>query len=85
MQDLRTLMSGVDFARLDALREQYAERIHRAGPDSRYKYFDVAYYTLQKLLLARQLGLDRGPPRRILDIGTGGGHFPSSVAFSATT
>jgi SAM-dependent methyltransferase len=30
---------------------------------------------LLKLLLARELGLDRGPPRRVLDIGTAGGHF----------
>jgi SAM-dependent methyltransferase len=74
-QDLRALMSTVDSARLDALRGHYAERMQRASADSRYKYLDVAFYTLQKLLLAYELGLHDGPPRRVLDIGTGGGHF----------
>ena len=69
-------MVGVDEARLDSLRRSYAERMRRASAESRYKYLDVAFFTLQKLLLARQLGLHRGPARRVLDIGTGGGHFP---------
>jgi SAM-dependent methyltransferase len=69
-------MSRVDIGRLNGLRVQYAERVRKAGADSRYKYLDVAFYTLQKLLLAQRLGLDDGLPRRVLDIGTGGGHFP---------
>ncbi|MGD9879512.1 MAG: class I SAM-dependent methyltransferase [Reyranella sp.] len=68
-------MSTVDRAGLDALRTRYADRIRRASADSRYKYLDVSFYTLQKLLLAYDLGLDEGPPRRVLDIGTGAGHF----------
>jgi SAM-dependent methyltransferase len=76
MPHLRSLMSAVDSSRLDAVRAFYAGRMRTANADSRYKYFDVAFYTLQKLLLAKELGLHEGRPRRILDIGTGGGHFP---------
>lgn len=80
-QNLEALMSTVDGARLDALRGQYADRMRRASADSRYKYLDVAFYTLQKLLLAYDLGLHEGPPRRVLDIGTGAGHFPFVCRF----
>ncbi|WP_246158099.1 class I SAM-dependent methyltransferase [Reyranella soli] len=76
LDNLRALMARVDSARLDALRTEHAEAMRTADPASGYKYLDVAYFTLLKLLLARELGLDRGPPRRILDIGTAGGHFP---------
>ena len=41
----------------------------------------MPFYTLQKLLVARALGLHEGPRRRILDIGTGGGHFPFVCRF----
>lgn len=80
-QNLNALMSTVDSARLDALRAQYAERMQKASADSRYKYLDVAFYTLQKLLFAYDLGLHEGPPRRVLDIGTGAGHFPFVCRF----
>lgn len=80
-QNLNALMSTVDSARLDALRGQYADRMQKASADSRYKYLDVAFYTLQKLLLAYDLGLHEGPPRRVLDIGTGAGHFPFVCRF----
>jgi SAM-dependent methyltransferase len=39
------------------------------------KYLDCAYWILQKLRLALLIGLDWRPPQRILDLGTGGGHF----------
>lgn len=80
-QTLEALMSTVDSARLDALRGQYADRMRKASADSRYKYLDVAFYTLQKLVLAYDLGLNDGPPRRVLDIGTGAGHFPFVCRF----
>ncbi len=81
MRSLRALMTTVDAPRLDALRRQYADRIRKASAASRYKYLDIVFYTLQKLLLARDLGLTEGPPRRVLDIGTGGGHFPFVCRF----
>jgi hypothetical protein len=76
LQDLQELVGTIDVAGLEALRGQYAERMRKASAASRYKYLDVVFHTLQKLLLARELGLDKGSPRRVLDIGTGGGHLP---------
>jgi SAM-dependent methyltransferase len=76
MGHLRNLMALVDTDQIEAARREYADRIQRASADSRYKYRDVAYYTLQKLLLAYKLGLNRGVPHSVLDIGTGAGHFP---------
>jgi SAM-dependent methyltransferase len=81
LRDLQTLMTRVDGAGLEALRARHAESMRTASATSGYKYLDVVYYTLLKLLLARQLGLDRGPPRRVLDIGTAGGHFPFVCRF----
>jgi len=81
MRDLRALVATVDEPRLDALRREYAERMRKASAASRYKYFDVVFHTLQKLLLVRELGLHEGPSRRVLDIGTGGGHLPLVCRF----
>jgi len=81
LRDLRALMATVDSPRLDALRAQYADRIRKASADSRYKYFDVVFYTWLKLRLAGELRLNEGPPRRILDIGTAAGHFPFVCRF----
>lgn len=80
-QDLRRLIATVDEPCLVALRGQYAERMRKSSAVSRYKYLDVVFHTLQKLLLARELGLHEGPPRRVLDIGTGGGHLPFVCRF----
>ena len=76
MRDLLALLATVDGPRLDRLREKYADATRSADAAAGYKYLDVALYTLQKLLLAHELGLEGGLPRRVLDIGTGGGHFP---------
>ncbi len=76
LDNLRALMARVDSAGLDALRARHAEGMRTADAVSGYKYLDAPYFTLLKLLLAGELGLDRGPPRRVLDIGTAGGHFP---------
>ena len=81
LRDLQALIATVDVAGLDALRGQYAERMRKASAASRYKYLDVVFHTLQKLLLARELGLDKSPPRRVLDIGSGGGHLPFVCGF----
>ncbi len=40
------------------------------------KYADVGYWIPVCEQRAQRLGLDRAPPRRILDIGTGCGYFP---------
>lgn len=80
-QDLQALMAAIDGLRLDILRQEHADVIRGTDPTSGYKYLDVALYTLQKLLLAHELGLKGGLPRRVLDIGTGGGHFPFVCQF----
>jgi SAM-dependent methyltransferase len=80
-QDLQALMATVDASHLRGLRQEHADAIRSADPAAGYKYLDVALYTLQKLLLARELGLEGGPSRRVLDIGTGGGHFPFVCRF----
>lgn len=81
LRDLQALLARVDSVRLDALRAWHAQGLRKADTVSGYKYFDFVFYTLQKLLLAYELGLDRGPPRRVLDIGTAGGHFPFVCRF----
>lgn len=81
MRDLLALLATVDGPRLDRLREEYADAARSADAAAGYKYLDVAPYTLQKLLLAHELGLEGGLPRRVLDIGTAGGHFPFVCRF----
>ncbi|WP_147154022.1 class I SAM-dependent methyltransferase [Reyranella soli] len=81
MRDLLALMAAVDGPRLEILSQEHANALRTADPASGYKYLDVALYTLQKLLLAHELGLEGGLPRRVLDIGTGGGHFPFVCQF----
>lgn len=81
MRDLLALMATVDGPRLNILREKYADATRTADAAAGYKYLDVALYALQKLLLAHELGLEGGLPRRVLDIGTGGGHFPFVCRF----
>ncbi len=80
-RSLQALTATIDWPRLDKLRQEHADGIRTADPAAGYKYLDVALYILQKLLLAHELGLERGPPRRVLDIGTGGGHFPFVCCF----
>ena len=81
LRDLQALIATVDEPGLDALRGKYAERMQKASAASRYKYLDVVFHILQKLLLARELGLHKSPPRRVLDVGTGGGQLPFVCRF----
>lgn len=45
------------------------------------KYLDPVIWFESKLRLAQSIGLDKKPPMRILDIGTGPGHFPFVARF----
>jgi SAM-dependent methyltransferase len=45
------------------------------------KYLDPVMWFESKLRLAQSLGLDKSPPLRILDLGTGPGHFPFVARF----
>lgn len=81
VRELQALMATIDGPRLEQLRHRHSDGIRSASTVSGYKYLDVVFYTVQKLLLAHDLRLVQGPPRRILDIGTGGGHFPFVCRF----
>jgi len=45
------------------------------------KYLDPIVWFESKLALAVRLGLDKAGPKRILDLGTGPGHFPVVAAY----
>jgi len=45
------------------------------------KYLDPIIWFESKLRLAQSLGLDKKPPMRVLDLGTGPGHFPFVARF----
>ena len=45
-----------------------------------YKYFDVCFWIKDKIARARRLNLFDRAPLRILDLGTGAGHFPAVCA-----
>jgi len=57
-------------------RRCYATRSpDRAGAQDAFKYLNIAYYLRQNIRLGLLLGLDRTPPARTLDIGSGAGYF----------
>ncbi|MDQ2762786.1 MAG: class I SAM-dependent methyltransferase, partial [Pseudomonadota bacterium] len=71
--------------RIDA--EEYAGlqskwRDHLVGFDPKfiYKYFDVCFWIRDKIERASRLGLFDRAPLRVLDLGTGAGHFPAVCA-----
>lgn len=72
-------------ARIDA--EEYAlaqskwrDRLVDYDPKFIYKYFDVCFWMKDKIERAKRLDLFDRPPLRILDLGTGAGHFPAVCA-----
>lgn len=56
---------------IEAIRARYpqSDEAHRS------KYLDLRTYIKQNLQRLRVLGLDTGPPRRVLDLGCGCGYF----------
>jgi hypothetical protein len=70
--------AAVDRARLarfqGELRDLGDTIFHKTG--GQYNYLDIARYLAIKSRHVVELGLDRGPPLRIFDLATGGGHFP---------
>lgn len=62
----------LDIGRNQALIDRYGAT---KGSPRRPKWLDSAYWLYEKLLWAEHLGLDRERGLRILDLGTGGGHF----------
>ena len=47
----------------------------RNGSLDTYKFLNLPFYVKRKMRQLRRLGLHQGPPKRILDIGCGPGHF----------
>ena len=70
---LRQALATIDFDRLREWQTRYLSeaRNHREF----VKYLNLDYWLAAKLRIARWLGLDETASQRILDLGTGPGHF----------
>lgn len=68
---LRHVETDLDWRALDAIRATVAE--HRSN---KLKYLDARIWLRRMWREAEGLGLVGVPPRRILDLGSGPGHFP---------
>jgi hypothetical protein len=68
-------LAGVTGQQIAAVQEKYKQELaeFKAGP---LKFLDVPYWTFRQARLARTLGLEAAAPLSVLDLGTGGGHFP---------
>lgn len=84
----RHRMAFFEFLLRETDAEHYAEIqrtfLHpsRLDPESDVaKYLDPIIWFESKIALAVRLELDRGPPKRILDLGTGPGHFAVVARF----
>lgn len=66
------VMASIDRKKFESIRTRYAvENPGQAWP----KYLDIDYWMRINLRRVRQLGLDYGPRRDILDLGSGAGYF----------
>ena len=68
--------AAIDVAAYTALQARYAARMVDFDPIGPLKYLDAPFWLWDKTRLAVDLNIDRAPPRRVLDIGAGCGHFP---------
>ncbi|MGI8841297.1 MAG: hypothetical protein ACR2F8_11050 [Caulobacteraceae bacterium] len=66
-----------EYARAQA---KWRDRLVDYDPKFIYKYFDVCFWIKDKIERAKRLGLFDLSPLRILDLGTGAGHFPAVCA-----
>ncbi len=71
----RDVIERVDWDRILQIREIYKDKSHEFRVVGGFKYLDLAYWLADKVRVAVSLGLADGPPRTILDIGMGAGHF----------
>jgi SAM-dependent methyltransferase len=67
---LRSLVSGIDQPRLREIQRRYA-----AEPRNYAKYAEVERWLKRHIRRVQDLGLNRSPPKTILDLGCGGGFF----------
>ncbi len=66
---------AIDPAAHQALQDKYRSAVLTSDPTYMYKYLDLAHWLKDKVARAFAMGLAEGPPLRILDVGTGAGHF----------
>lgn len=69
---IRELCSFIDFERYDQIKRGL---LNKGTLGSEQKYLDLLYWTRSKLRIAIEQGLHRKPPLRVLDLGSGAGHF----------
>jgi hypothetical protein len=69
------VIATIDPVRVAVFQERQRPRLEHFDPIAREKYADIPFWLAKKTHLAIRLELDRPPSRRILDIGTGAGHF----------
>ncbi len=70
----RTIAS-VDPDKVKALQKKYRKELLDFDPIGVFKYADLPFWIARNVALAQRLGLDKGKPLKILDIGMGAGHF----------
>lgn len=70
----------IDANEYAALQAKWRDRLIDFDPKFIYKYFDVCFWIKDKIERAQRLGLFERPASRILDLGTGAGHFPAICA-----
>ncbi|MEO8926235.1 MAG: hypothetical protein ABI306_03645 [Caulobacteraceae bacterium] len=69
------VVAGIDVDAHRRLQEIHAAATLKSAPGFIYKYMDVCYWIKDKVARVFSMGLVNAPPARILDLGTGGGHF----------
>jgi SAM-dependent methyltransferase len=70
----------IDPAQDAQAQSKWRERLTDYDPKFIYKYFDVCFWIKDKIERAKRLNLFDRAPLRILDLGTGAGHFPAVCA-----
>ena len=69
---IKELSENFNFDHYDRLKQ---DLLTRPTLGSERKYLDLLYWTRSKLRIAIEQDLHRKPPLRLLDLGTGAGHF----------
>jgi SAM-dependent methyltransferase len=70
--DPESLIKAIDAEQFESIRQRY---LTNSPNEAWLKYLDLETWMPANLRRVRDLGLDSGPPRRILDIGCGAGYF----------
>jgi SAM-dependent methyltransferase len=76
----RKAVDRINSQEYKALQVKWKDKLVNFDPKFIYKYFDVSFWIMDKIARAKRLNLFDRPPMRILDLGTGAGHFPAVCA-----